>query len=45
MSKVALNMAATSLAHDLGPKNIAVGIVHPGMVATDMIGMSTCTRA
>lgn len=38
MSKAALNMAATSLAHDLGKKSIAVGIVHPGMVHTDMTG-------
>jgi len=36
MSKAALNMAGVSLAHDLKPRGIAVAIVHPGMVATDM---------
>lgn len=38
MSKVAVNMAAVSLAHDLKPRGIAVGIVHPGFVRTDMTG-------
>jgi NAD(P)-dependent dehydrogenase (short-subunit alcohol dehydrogenase family) len=38
MSKAALNMAAVSLAHDLKPQGIAVGIVHPGFVQTDMVG-------
>src|SRR5690606_7854472 len=38
MSKAALNMAAKSLAIDLKPAGIAVGIFHPGMVATDMTG-------
>jgi NAD(P)-dependent dehydrogenase (short-subunit alcohol dehydrogenase family) len=38
MSKTALNMAGKSLAIDLKNKNIAVGIFHPGLVATDMIG-------
>ena len=38
MSKVALNMASVSLAHDLRARGIAVGIVHPGLVGTDMIG-------
>lgn len=38
MSKAALNIAAVSLAHDLAPKGIAVGIFHPGLVGTDMIG-------
>jgi NAD(P)-dependent dehydrogenase (short-subunit alcohol dehydrogenase family) len=36
MSKAALNMASVSLARDLVAKKIAVGIFHPGMVATDM---------
>ena len=36
MSKAALNMAGKSLAIDLKPQGIAVGIFHPGMVATDM---------
>ena len=38
MSKAALNIAGKSLAIDLKNKNIAVGIFHPGLVATDMIG-------
>lgn len=38
MSKVALNIASVSLAHDLRSQGIAVGIVHPGLVGTDMIG-------
>jgi len=38
MSKAALNIAGVSLAHDLKNKNIAVGIFHPGLVSTDMIG-------
>jgi len=36
MSKAALNMAGMSLARDLKDRRIAVGILHPGMVATDM---------
>lgn len=38
MSKAALNIAAVSIAHDLDDKNIAVGIIHPGLVGTRMIG-------
>lgn len=38
MSKAALNMAATSLARDLAPEKVAVAILHPGMVSTEMIG-------
>jgi NAD(P)-dependent dehydrogenase (short-subunit alcohol dehydrogenase family) len=38
MSKAALNMAGTSLAHDLKSAGIAVAILHPGMVKTEMIG-------
>ncbi|MBN4055439.1 SDR family oxidoreductase [bacterium AH-315-K03] len=38
MSKVALNIAGVSLAHDLASKGISLAIVHPGLVATDMIG-------
>lgn len=37
MSKAALNAAAVSLAHDLKPNNIAIGIYHPGYVQTDMV--------
>ncbi|MEB3185572.1 MAG: SDR family oxidoreductase [Cyanobacteriota bacterium] len=40
MSKVALNMAGRSLALDLQPRGIAVAILHPGMVATRMVGFS-----
>lgn len=36
MSKAALNMAGRSLAIDLRPEGIAVGLFHPGMVATAM---------
>jgi NAD(P)-dependent dehydrogenase (short-subunit alcohol dehydrogenase family) len=34
MSKAALNAAGVSLAHDLKPEGIAVGIFHPGFVQT-----------
>ncbi len=37
MSKVALSMAGKSLAIDLKPRGIAVGILHPGLVKTRMI--------
>ncbi|PJZ56696.1 SDR family oxidoreductase [Leptospira barantonii] len=37
-SKAALNAIAVSLAWDLKPKGISVGIFHPGMVATSMTG-------
>ena len=36
MSKAALNIAGVSLAHDLKDKGIAVAILHPGYVKTDM---------
>ena len=36
MSKAALNMAGVSLAQDLRQREIAVAILHPGMVATQM---------
>jgi len=38
MSKAALNAAGMSLTHDLKPKGIAVAILHPGYVKTDMTG-------
>lgn len=38
MSKVALNMAGKSLSHDLKPQQIAVAILHPGLVSTSMTG-------
>jgi len=37
MSKAALNMAGKSLAVDLKSAGVAVAILHPGMVKTDMI--------
>ena len=37
MSKAALNIAGMSLAQDLAPHKIAVGIYHPGYVQTDMV--------
>lgn len=38
MSKAALNAAGVSLARDLHGKGVAVAILHPGYVATDMVG-------
>jgi NAD(P)-dependent dehydrogenase (short-subunit alcohol dehydrogenase family) len=39
-SKAAVNMIGTNLMHQLKPRGIAVGILHPGLVATDMTGGS-----
>ena len=38
MSKAAVSMAGVSLARDLQARGIAVAILHPGMVATEMTG-------
>lgn len=38
ISKAALNMVGVNLAHDFRNKGIAVAILHPGMVATEMTG-------
>ena len=38
MSKAALNMAGMSLARDLKDKGVAVALLHPGYVQTDMTG-------
>ncbi len=38
MSKAALNMAGVNLAHDFRDRGIAVVILHPGLVATQMTG-------
>jgi len=38
MSKAAVNAAGMSLARDLQARGIAVALLHPGMVATDMTG-------
>lgn len=37
-SKAALNMIGKSLAVDLEPHGVAVALLHPGMVKTDMVG-------
>lgn len=38
MSKAALNMGAMSLARDLAPRGIMVGVLHPGFIRTEMTG-------
>ncbi|AFZ51677.1 SDR family oxidoreductase [Dactylococcopsis salina] len=43
MSKTALSMAGKSLAEDLKPRQIPVGILHPGMVQTRMTDFSGIT--
>lgn len=40
MSKAAVNMVGRNLAHDLEPKGVAVGLLHPGYVQTGMTGNS-----
>lgn len=40
VSKVAANMIGVNLAHDLRPRGIAVTLLHPGLVATEMTGGS-----
>ena len=37
-SKAAVNMIGTNLMHELRPQGIAVALLHPGLVATDMTG-------
>lgn len=37
-SKTAVNMIGTNLAHEFRPGGIAVALLHPGLVATDMTG-------
>ena len=37
-SKTAVNMIGTNLMHELRPRGVAVGLLHPGLVATDMTG-------
>jgi NAD(P)-dependent dehydrogenase (short-subunit alcohol dehydrogenase family) len=37
-SKAAVNMVGTNLMHELRPRGIAVALLHPGLVATDMTG-------
>lgn len=38
MSKAAVNMAGVTLARDLADRGVAVAILHPGFVRTDMTG-------
>jgi NAD(P)-dependent dehydrogenase (short-subunit alcohol dehydrogenase family) len=38
MSKAALNMVGRSLSHDLRAQGIAVALIHPGFVRTEMTG-------
>ncbi len=38
ISKTAVNMAGVNLAHDLKPRGIAVLLLHPGFVQTEMTG-------
>ena len=45
MSKAAVNAAGVSLARDLAPRGLAVAILHPGYVQTDMTGMRGNIRA
>jgi NAD(P)-dependent dehydrogenase (short-subunit alcohol dehydrogenase family) len=40
MSKAALNAAGVSLARDLKPRGIAVAILHPGFVQTQMVNFA-----
>ena len=40
ISKAGLNIASVSLAHDLKSKGVALAILHPGYVKTEMTGMS-----
>ncbi|KZN58522.1 SDR family oxidoreductase [Pseudoalteromonas luteoviolacea] len=37
MSKAALNAAGVSLAHELKPRGVAVALLHPGFVQTQMV--------
>lgn len=37
MSKAALNAAGVSLAMDLKPRDVAVGLLHPGFVKTELV--------
>ena len=39
-SKAAVNMIGTNLKHEMLPRGIAIAILHPGYVATDMTGGS-----
>ncbi len=45
MSKTAVNMAGMNLRHELAPRGIAVALLHPGLVATEMTGGQGITPA
>lgn len=45
VSKTAANMIGKNLSHDLAPRGIAVALLHPGYVRTDMTGGSGMTDA
>jgi len=38
VSKTAVNMVGTNLMHEFRPRGIAIALLHPGLVATDMTG-------
>jgi len=44
-SKTAVNMIGTNLMHELRPRGIAVALLHPGLVATDMTGNTGISTA
>ena len=44
-SKTAVNMVGTNLMHEFKPRGIAVALLHPGLVATDMTGGTGITPA
>ena len=45
MSKAAANMVGVNLSHDLAARNIAIALLHPGYVRTNMTGGSGMTDA
>lgn len=45
MSKAAANMAGVNLSHDLRPNGVAVALLHPGYVRTNMTGGNGMTDA
>lgn len=45
MSKAAANMAGVNLAHDFRPRGVAVALLHPGYVRTNMTGGNGLTDA
>lgn len=45
MSKAAANMAGVNLSHDLRPSGVAVALLHPGYVRTNMTGGNGMTDA